>query len=50
MSYGGESPGASCITGIGIVCGREVMGSSDFGWLQLRSRASGSGGDDDVYE
>ena len=29
MSYGGESPGASCITGIGIVCGREVMVHAD---------------------
>src|SRR5688500_6720789 len=25
MAYEGESPGASCITGIGIVSGREVM-------------------------
>ena len=29
MSYGGESPGASCITGIAIVCGREVMVHAD---------------------
>jgi 3-methylcrotonyl-CoA carboxylase beta subunit len=29
MSYGGESPGASCITGIGIVSGREVMLHAD---------------------
>jgi len=29
MAYGGESPGASCITGIGIVSGREVMVHAD---------------------
>jgi 3-methylcrotonyl-CoA carboxylase beta subunit len=29
MAYGGESPGASCITGIGIVSGREVMIRAD---------------------
>ena len=29
MAYGGESPGASCITGIGIVSGREVMIHAD---------------------
>jgi 3-methylcrotonyl-CoA carboxylase beta subunit len=28
-AYGGESPGASCITGIGIVSGREVMIHAD---------------------
>jgi 3-methylcrotonyl-CoA carboxylase beta subunit len=29
MAYGGESPGASCITGIGVVSGREVMIHAD---------------------
>jgi 3-methylcrotonyl-CoA carboxylase beta subunit len=29
MAYGGESPGASCITGIGVVAGREVMIHAD---------------------
>ena len=29
MAYGGESPSASCITGIGIVSGREVMIHAD---------------------
>ena len=29
MAYSGESPGASSITGIGIVCGREVMIHAD---------------------
>ncbi len=29
MAYGGEAPGASCITGIGIVSGREVMIHAD---------------------
>jgi 3-methylcrotonyl-CoA carboxylase beta subunit len=29
MAYGGESPGASCITGIGIVSGCEVMIHAD---------------------
>jgi 3-methylcrotonyl-CoA carboxylase beta subunit len=29
MAYDGESPGASCITGIGIVSGREVMIRAD---------------------
>jgi 3-methylcrotonyl-CoA carboxylase beta subunit len=29
MAYGGESPGASCITGIGVVAGREVMVHAD---------------------
>jgi 3-methylcrotonyl-CoA carboxylase beta subunit len=29
MAYGGESPGASCITGIGIVSGREIMIHAD---------------------
>ena len=29
MAYGGESPGASSITGIGIICGREVMIHAD---------------------
>ncbi|HEU4625726.1 MAG TPA: carboxyl transferase domain-containing protein [Steroidobacteraceae bacterium] len=29
MAYGGESPGASCITGIGLVSGREVVIHAD---------------------
>ncbi|HUA89236.1 MAG TPA: carboxyl transferase domain-containing protein, partial [Steroidobacteraceae bacterium] len=29
MAYGGESPGASCITGIGVVSGREVLVHAD---------------------
>ena len=29
MSYGGESPGASCISGIGVVAGREVLIHAD---------------------
>ena len=29
MAYGGESPGASCITGIGVVAGHEVMVHAD---------------------
>jgi 3-methylcrotonyl-CoA carboxylase beta subunit len=29
MAYGGESPGASCITGIGVVAGREVLIHAD---------------------
>ena len=29
MAYGGEAPGASCITGIGVVSGREVMIHAD---------------------
>jgi 3-methylcrotonyl-CoA carboxylase beta subunit len=29
MAYGGESPGASCITGIGVVSGREVIVHAD---------------------
>jgi 3-methylcrotonyl-CoA carboxylase beta subunit len=29
MAYAGESPGASCISGIGIVSGREVMVHAD---------------------
>ena len=29
MAYGGESPGASCITGIGVVSGREVIIHAD---------------------
>ena len=29
MAYGGESPGASCITGIGVVGGQEVMVHAD---------------------
>jgi 3-methylcrotonyl-CoA carboxylase beta subunit len=29
MAYGGESPGASCITGIGIVSGQEVILHAD---------------------
>jgi len=29
MAYGGESPGASCITGIGVVAGREVIVHAD---------------------
>ncbi len=29
MAYGGESPGASCITGIGVVSGQEVMIHAD---------------------
>jgi 3-methylcrotonyl-CoA carboxylase beta subunit len=29
MAYGGESPAASCITGIGVVSGREVMIHAD---------------------
>jgi len=29
MAYDGESPGGSCITGIGIVCGQEVVVHAD---------------------
>ena len=29
MAYGGDSPGASCITGIGVVSGQEVMIHAD---------------------
>jgi len=29
MAYGGEAPGASCITGIGVVAGREVIVHAD---------------------
>ena len=29
MAYGGESPSASCITGIGVISGREVMIHAD---------------------
>jgi 3-methylcrotonyl-CoA carboxylase beta subunit len=29
MAYGGDSPGASCITGIGVVSGHEVMIRAD---------------------
>jgi 3-methylcrotonyl-CoA carboxylase beta subunit len=29
MAYGGESPGASCVTGVGVVSGREVMIHAD---------------------